>query len=294
MRTCETCKADFAQSGAERSGQTMKEQETEKIVTIILNKLTEYIKDVVYKELRVHNSSDRWITLKNGKHILLKDSESIKEAIDEKENKNKNKNHKETIPNKEIARIQKGKPMSRDKANRGNVNPNFGKGIDDYGYSNNCQSCIACFEARLKGYNVEVLPYSNQTANIMFKLSRNPQLVYIDEKTNKPPELLFDFNIKNSKNLIKWLDKEIEPNQRFAFAYQHKNGGHIIEVDKPQEGKLRFYDPQIGKNLSAEFLNEIIYEKYKNNIIKPTPPIIFRVDNKKLDLKILQKITKNI
>ncbi len=55
---------------------------TEKIVTLVLNKLTEYITNIVIEELRVHNSSDRWITLKNGRHILIGKDETIEEALD--------------------------------------------------------------------------------------------------------------------------------------------------------------------------------------------------------------------
>ncbi len=69
----------------------MKEQETEKIVTIILNKLTEYITNIVIEELRVHNSSEkkgRWITIKpngeenKGRHLFLNEGETPLQAIE--------------------------------------------------------------------------------------------------------------------------------------------------------------------------------------------------------------------
>lgn len=38
------------------------------------------------------------------------------------------------------------------------VNPNYGKS----GYTKNCQRCVVCYEARMRGYDVVALPKPNR------------------------------------------------------------------------------------------------------------------------------------
>ena len=47
--------------------------------------------------------------------------------------------------------------MSFKKANEGRVNPNYSP--QNLGYAMNCQTSVATFEARLRGYDIEALPF---------------------------------------------------------------------------------------------------------------------------------------
>jgi hypothetical protein len=69
----------------------------------------------------------------------------------------------------EIAGVKRGKKMTRDEANGEKPNPNFKQGL---GYQENCQSCVVAFEARLRGYNVQTLPYKK--GQKLEELSRTP------------------------------------------------------------------------------------------------------------------------
>lgn len=55
--------------------------------------------------------------------------------------------------------VPRHKPMTFKQADSGSTNPKYGKA----GHSTNCQSAIAVFEARLRGYDLETLPNNNQT-----------------------------------------------------------------------------------------------------------------------------------
>ena len=184
----------------------------------------------------------------------------------------------------EISGVKQGKPMSWKEANSGNVNPNYKE--NDL-YKNNCQVCVATFEARLRGYDVEALPFRGKT---MEKLAKEPMLAFINPTTGKPPEWIMDEKINTNKKLKKWLNETIKPNERYAFAYWHKGNGHIISLDKTEEGLLRFYDPQVGKITGKEVMETIIYKM--NRVIEiNTAPRIFRTDNCELNTEILNLIT---
>ena len=57
-----------------------------------------------------------------------------------------------------IAGVSRGKAMDHAKADSGRVNPNFGV---SRAYGINCQSCVVTYEARRRGYDVEVVPNDN-------------------------------------------------------------------------------------------------------------------------------------
>ncbi|MBQ8847823.1 MAG: hypothetical protein IJ003_02655 [Candidatus Gastranaerophilales bacterium] len=198
-------------------------------------------------------------------------------------------NSKEEAPKLEekeaprISGVKQGKPMSWKEANSGNVNPNYLKGG---GYNYNCQSCVACFEARLRGYNISALPYSKNN-QAMQELSLNPTLAFKNAK-------IIDSNANSKKECIDWLNSIIKPNERYAFAHINQYGGHISIATKTKSGKLKLYDPQSGETKTSKILNGVIYEKlYKGEKIN-IPPRIFRTDNLELDLDLFNKISTKI
>ena len=195
-----------------------------------------------------------------------------------------------------LAGVKKGKPMNREKANKGRVNPNYKKGG---GYTINCQTCVVAFEARLRGYDVQALP--NLKHSKLEELSRHTNLAWIDKETGKHPDYIRDNNIKNAKQCYDFLEATIEEDKRYTIEFAWKgrgNGGHIVCIDKDEDGKLRLYDPQIGRTYTP---NEI--KKYLRNIKYaitiygqklPFPPKLLRIDDKQFDLDMVNAILEAV
>lgn len=195
-----------------------------------------------------------------------------------------------------LAGVKRGKPMNREKANKGRVNPNYKKGG---GYTINCQTCVVAFEARLRGYNVQALP--NLKHSKLEELSIHTNLAWIDKETGKHPDYIRDNNIKNAKQCYDFLETTIEEDKRYTIEFAWKgrgNGGHIVCIDKDEDGKLRLYDPQIGRTYTP---NEI--KKYLRNIKYaitiygqklPFPPKLLRIDDKQFDLDMVNAILEAV
>ena len=177
------------------------------------------------------------------------------------------------------------------------VNPNY---ILKGGYHRNCQVCIVVFEARIRGYNIQALPF-DENNKIMLLLRQNPNNAFIDRKTNKPPKLI-NTHTRKLESLHKYLNNIIKSEERYGLIFKietFKNSGilidHIITVYKNKFGELKFYDPQNGVNLSEEQLSRIIvfgsYTK-PNAPIKYHNPKIFRIDNADLRTDYLNEISK--
>lgn len=195
-----------------------------------------------------------------------------------------------------LAGAKRGKPMNREKANKGRVNPNYKKGG---GYTINCQTCVVAFEARLRGYDVQALP--NLKHSKLEELSIHTNLAWIDKETGKHPDYIRDNNIKNAKQCYDFLETTIEEDKRYTIEFAWKgrgNGGHIVCIDKDEDGKLRLYDPQIGRTYTP---NEI--KKYLRNIKYaitiygqklPFPPKLLRIDDKQFDLDMVNAILEAV
>lgn len=244
------------------------------------NKITKYI-DLFNKKI-AKNSEDiiEWITVK-GNHVPIKPGQTKEQAV------------KEFVKKKgkeagTIAGVKKGRPMSFKKANQGRVNPYF-TGAED-GYSYNCQTSVAVFEARLRGYDIEAKPLDFDNEQ-MRNLAYNPNLAYIDKETGRAPNYIRS-NVENAQQCYSWLKNRIKRNERYAFIYHpidNGNSGHIVEVTKTLTGNLNFYDPQNGRNIDKTLLNDIEY----NPINGGFSPVIFRVDNQELNVELLESICKS-
>lgn len=231
-----------------------------------------------YEKLLAKNSLEdiQWITVK-GNHIPIKKGQTKEQAV------------KEFIANKKnsekiIAGVKQGKPMSFKQANQGRVNPNYSKG--NIGYKTNCQICIAVFEARLRGYDIEAIPFTMKNP-YMGMLASNPALAYIDSKTGKSPQLLTTHSNRPTE-CEQWLKNEIKRDQRYGFIYKpiNSNSAHIVEVSKTITGQLKFYDPQSGESKDKDLLKGIAYR----NVHDGFSPVVFRVDDKDINTKIFDKL----
>lgn len=205
--------------------------------------------------------------------------------------------NKKLYPNK-IANVKRGNNMTRDEANHGKPNPNYNKGK---GYDINCQTCVVAFEARLRGYNVEALPnYRNSKIN---ELSYHTNRAWIDSKTGTYPTYIKDDKINSPKKAYDFINKVVDEGGRYTieFAWKGRNaGGHIISLDRTEEGEIRFYDPQIGE----EYIGEKIIKKYLSNIkfLQKIPYTnskfqtmkILRIDDREFNLEMVDNILRGV
>lgn len=190
-----------------------------------------------------------------------------------------------------VAGVKKGKPMDFEKANGGKVNPNYNP--DYYEYSHNCQSCVVAYEARRRGYDIQVVERGEYDKTQ--QLAEHSFWAFIDPETNKvcEPELI---NAKNSVNLYNQLNSKIKPSGRYVFSYDWDNGkeaiGHIQIVERNQNGELQFYDPQSGVKISNK---EKAINYLKNKCIlygKNTPQELLRIDDKQFNTYFINDIVR--
>jgi len=192
----------------------------------------------------------------------------------------------------EIAGVKRGNEMTREEANGEKPNPNFRQGN---GYQTNCQSCVVAYEARLRGYNVQTLPYVEGSA--AEKISRQTSRAWIDPATGKHPEYMYDDTATTAKKFLAFLEDNIKSKQRYTLEFTWKGrsaSGHIVSLDRDESGNLRIYDPQssvtyTGGNV-AKYLEQIKYTMTVYGHKMPARPKVLRVDDKQFNLDVVNEI----
>lgn len=162
--------------------------------------------------------------------------------------------HKEIT---EIAGVKRGKPMTFQEADSGKVNPNYGKNEAGISYSQNCQSCVVCYQMRRNGFDVitKGIPVDSKGEVIrsgkMYELSQHPEKAWINPKTGLPPELNI-CDVTTPQKAYQWLDENVKDGTySFRVVWKGSNTGHIVIAHK-EDGNLTIYDPQTNK----EYFNE--------------------------------------
>lgn len=136
---------------------------------------------------------------------------------------------------------------------QGGVNPSF-----EYENKNsgNCQCCVAAAEMRRRGYNVSAV--NRNESPLAEELAYDGFGLWLDLQTGNRCE---PYEIDASKeNCYEYLDKTVKDGERYAFAYYSpedniidsatENGklsGHVVTIDRCENGELRYYDPQMGE-----------------------------------------------
>ena len=279
-----------------------KEEKTEKNLDKIDIQKKEETKQKIEQEKLLKKENTEKQTSKSDKinDNLTGGAADIKNKIQDKENSlsinKKNSLSFDSEKNENIAGAEKGKEMSFEEAGNGNVNPKFNPMMTN-NYSQNCQSSVAVFEARLRGYDIEVaIPKGVEAIEKLEKFKENPNWAYIDPKTGKNPKFT-EINVDNAQECKKTLENNIKIGERYIFGFKFKshdfekeNIGHIVNVWKKEDGKLIFYDPQASKYYNSEYLEKIKFEfgKFERN----EKPKILRVDDKKLNIKLLNILSK--
>lgn len=202
----------------------------------------------------------------------------------------------------ELAKVKKGDKMSFEKADTFHVNPNYGK---SGGYSINCQSCVPTFEARLRGYDVTVK--ENKRGSALDELSRRTNKIWIDPSTGGHPEYIKDDTATTPKKYLEFLKKNIGSNgERYSieFAWKGaKSSGHIVNLDRTEDGKLRIKDNQRGKGETSEYIGDAEVLKYLSRMKYqrtfygtkyPDVPKVLRIDNMGFNLELASKIMEGL
>lgn len=187
--------------------------------------------------------------------------------------------------NNYLSNVEQGAPMTFEKADSGNVNPRF---RTTKGYSENCQSAVVTFEARLRGFDVEVLP--NVQGSKLETLSNETQLAW-KTKDGKTPEYIFDTKANTIDKMLDFVDRTIKPNERYTLRgrYKNKDYGHIINVFREADGKLVYYDPQSNEILD-DFGRNQFYMMMNKGRTPQTAMKLLRVDNLEFNKDIVDYI----
>lgn len=198
----------------------------------------------------------------------------------------------------ELAGAKHGEPMTFEEADTGKTNPKYGT---EHGYSINCQSCVVVNEARRRGYNVRVLPNTNNPTAKM--LSRTTNRAWIDPATGKPPAYIEDKSkTYTPKTYLAYLENIIEKGKRYTLEFGwagRGNSGHIVNLDRNDSGELRIKDNQRGKGERSEWIGEADVLSYLKRLKYSrtfygtkvnTPPQVLRIDNMQFDIDVVEKI----
>lgn len=258
-----------------------KEAEVNRKREKIYQELKEQYKDEPYsydKEFRIFEETKE----KSGANDLMKQKNEIKEKIVEKKKEYRKTIASEYFYPEKIANVSRGPEMSQEKANGGSVNPKY---MEHGGYAINCQSCVVCYEARLRGYDVSTKP--NTKGSKLNELSREAHAAWIDPETGNYPKILSpETEIKNYKKYYDFLRNSVEEGKRYNFSYLWKGktrSGHIVSMYK-ENGDLVLYDPQTGgkyKNdeMINHYLKGIKFSVRSGGFTFNVLPKLYRVDN---------------
>ena len=145
-------------------------------------------------------------------------------------------------------------PMTFVEANEGRGNIKFHSGIL---YEENCQSCVAVHEARLRGLNITARAYSSDINSIQYQLGEKFENIWISPKTGKIPQPTIYSGGKDIY-LISRLEKGMKPTGRYHIGINQRNGsGHVITAERLKNGKLIYYDAQSGDFLNIREISAI-------------------------------------
>jgi len=192
--------------------------------------------------------------------------------------------------------------MTHEQADSGAVNPNFGK---DPAYGINCQSCVVAYEARRRGYDVEVVP--NDADHPMCKLLSNDTLLAWKNPDGSRPSFEMGSDLwkysgewtgdkPTAARVEKKLIDTLEEGGRYTMQFSWKGlnaGGHIVMIEK-SGGELKIYDPQPNRTYSGsevhEYLKNLKFEKTIDGRTFYKEPAVVRVDNKAINFEVADQI----
>lgn len=185
--------------------------------------------------------------------------------------------------NETIAGVLCGNPMSFEEADTGHVNPQYGT---DERYSINCQTCVPVFEARLRGY--AVCAKGCEAGSMSEKMSYQTNLIWIDPATGTHPEYIYDVKADSPEKYLSFIQSTVKQGERYSIEFGWKNteyAGHIVNLDRTPDGKLRIKDNQRGSSEKSEWIGDKEVLSYLKcmKYIGDNVPKLLRIDNMKFD-----------
>ncbi len=175
--------------------------------------------------------------------------------------------------------VKRGNAMTFEEADGKRVNPHYNDGI---AYQINCQSCVVAYEARRRGFDVEVLPYNKNGKSK--ELANRTELAWFIKGTHDIPLPIRDESSLTPKRFKKLLEDTVKQNERYHLGFDFvKGGGHIVTVERDINGELMIYDPQNGNIRKGKEIDSYLKEfKFRYTLYGkkiPNPPDLLRVDN---------------
>ena len=192
------------------------------------------------------------------------------------------------ISTAQIVGVSKGEPMNFDDADGMKANPGY---ESDFARVMNCQTCVVANEARRRGYDVQAKPYTNKNKS-MFALAEQPTRAYIDPETGKEPGMIRVEESPTKARFNKLCEETVKDGERYHLRIETKaGGGHVVCMDRDENGVLRVYDPQDGSIYKAsEYLKRAKYSSKSYGITVPEDNYIFRVDNAEFNIELINGV----
>lgn len=137
-----------------------------------------------------------------------------------------------------------GKPINIKNA-LGGANPNFSRQYREY--SENCQRCVVAYEMRRRGFNVTAQPtFETDLLPIGGKWRGAFQ--------HGKREHLNDAALPQARKALDAKMKAYGDGARAFVSFGWKSGGGHVIVAENVKGKVRYFDPQIGKEYNPKTL----------------------------------------
>ena len=208
-------------------------------------------------------------------------------------------------PGEKLAGVEQGEPMTHEQADTGRVNPNYGTKT---AYNINCQSCVVAYEARLRGYDIEVVP--NDAAHPMCKrLSRDTRLAWKDRQTGETPDFMFPYRPTLSskwqgdpptpKRFRQMLEESVQEGGRYHLGFGWKGSrrsGHIVTMGK-RNNELYIYDPQSDRTYTGKafdlYLARLKMQTTSYGYKYYQWPEVLRVDDKDIDYDVAGQVVRS-
>lgn len=177
--------------------------------------------------------------------------------------------------------IAKGKAMTYDQANKGKENPEFAKGG---GYRVNCQTCTVTHWLRRLGFNVQAKPNIKSSA---FNELKAQGITWQQRFVNSDGSNVdYDFTYKwqvrkgyktmTAKRLQEYFGEKFNHDGVYEIYCGWKGGSAHVFCAEVKEGKVRYFDPQSGKDDVSSYISSM----------RPGMVGVIRIDDKKINSKL--------
>ncbi len=177
--------------------------------------------------------------------------------------------------------IIKGTAMDYNKANKGKENPNYAKGG---GYYVNCQTCTVTHWLRRLGFNLEAKPNIKDSAYKEMEaqgITWQQRFINLDG-SNVDYDLTYKwqrkkgYSVMTAKRLNEYLSEKFIHDGTYEIYCGWKGGSAHVFCAEVVNGKVRYFDPQSGKDDVKAYL-----PRMKFNMVG-----VLRIDNKLVNPKL--------